>query len=770
MKKFIFIAGLLLVLINSLSSQDFYDINTINTIEISFTQSNWDYLLDNLMSADEEGRLLGSVTINGIYFDSVGVRYKGNSSYNAYQVKNPLNIKLDYIIDDQTIEGYGTLKLANVYKDPSFIRETLSYEIARKYFPAGQSNYANVYINGTHLGLYTSDQDVDKYFMRTHFSNSENVRIKGEIDGNVRPDEMGGVWEYYGSDSSSYYHRYVIESDHGWRELVNFLDTLNNHSDCVDQVLNVDRHLWFLAFQNLLVNLDGPINNPQNYYLFEDASGRFNPIPWDLNESFGVFSMLQSSGSLSTTQLTQLSPFVNLNNSDYPVIGKILSNTTYRKMYVAHMKTMLEENFENDLYYDRALEIQQIINADVQADPNKFYSYSNFLSNLTTSTGSSGPPPSSSVIGITELMDARVDYLTGLAEFQCQAPEITIVSTYPEQVSVNGEVSITATVANASQVYLGYRANSTDPFEKISMIDDGNHNDGLSGDGVYGSEIFTLTSDMQYYIYAENDVAASFSPQRAEYEYYTITSTSDVTVNEFLADNESIAADQDGEYDDWIELYNNTDSDISLNGFFLSDDGTDLTQWCFPDTSIPANDYLIVWADNDEEQTDLHANFKLSSSGETLYFLTPDSTIINAVTFGVQAPDSSTGRYPDGVGSFITMDPSFSATNRNTTAGTGTDQLEFPQSFVLQQNYPNPFNPVTNIGYGLPQAGQVVLTIYDLLGREIRTLVNDYQAAGHHQVQWNGTNKNGNSVSSGVYIYAIRSDNYHSVKKMLLVK
>ncbi len=115
-------------------AQNFYDINTINTIEIEFEESNWDYLLDQLKAAGNEERLMGAVTINGQAFDSVGVRYKGNSSYNSNQVKNPFNIKLDYIIDDQELDGYGTLKLSNGFKDPSFVRETLGYEIARNPF------------------------------------------------------------------------------------------------------------------------------------------------------------------------------------------------------------------------------------------------------------------------------------------------------------------------------------------------------------------------------------------------------------------------------------------------------------------------------------------------------------------------------------------------------------------------------------------------------------------------------------------------------------
>ena len=163
-KRILSVVSLIGLLTQTTTAQDFYDINTINVIEITFPQDNWDSMLDQLVSEGQEERLLGTAVINNIQFDSVGVRYKGNSSYTANQIKNPLNIKLDYIIKDQELDNYGTLKLANAFKDPSFVREVLSYEIARKYMPASQANFIKVYVNDTYLGLYTSVQDVDKYF------------------------------------------------------------------------------------------------------------------------------------------------------------------------------------------------------------------------------------------------------------------------------------------------------------------------------------------------------------------------------------------------------------------------------------------------------------------------------------------------------------------------------------------------------------------------------------------------------------------------------
>jgi len=95
---------------------------------------------------------------------------------------------------------------------------------------------------------------------------------------------------------------------------------------------------------------------------------------------------------------------------------------------------------------------------------------------------------------------------------------------------------------------------------------------------------------------------------------------------------------------------------------------------------------------------------------------------------------------------------------------------ELPRVFGLSQNYPNPFNPVTNIMYQLPEPGYVTLRIYDILGREVIALVDKNQGAGYYNVQWNGTDKNGMSVSSGVYFYIIRAEKFTKSKKMILMQ
>ena len=93
-----------------------------------------------------------------------------------------------------------------------------------------------------------------------------------------------------------------------------------------------------------------------------------------------------------------------------------------------------------------------------------------------------------------------------------------------------------------------------------------------------------------------------------------------------------------------------------------------------------------------------------------------------------------------------------------------------PKEFVLNDNYPNPFNPITTIKYEIPNDGKVLLVIYNLLGQEVITLINNEQWAGKYSVRWNGTNQFGNQVSTGTYFYFLKTQNNQSVKKMLLLK
>jgi hypothetical protein len=93
-----------------------------------------------------------------------------------------------------------------------------------------------------------------------------------------------------------------------------------------------------------------------------------------------------------------------------------------------------------------------------------------------------------------------------------------------------------------------------------------------------------------------------------------------------------------------------------------------------------------------------------------------------------------------------------------------------PKTFELSNNFPNPFNPTTQIRFALPQQSLAKLIVYDLLGREVRTLVNGTLNAGYFETTWNGKNDAGAQVSSGMYIYRIEAGSFVSSKKMMMLK
>ena len=120
-------------------------------------------------------------------------------------------------------------------------------------------------------------------------------------------------------------------------------------------------------------------------------------------------------------------------------------------------------------------------------------------------------------------------YLQNLNEFTSISPTITITNN--ASVLPHSTVNITANIQNSNYAYLGYRFKFADKFMKIQMFDDGNHGDGIAGDGIFGASINVDARDIQYYIYAENNDAGIFSPERAEKEFHQIAVVSGLVIN-----------------------------------------------------------------------------------------------------------------------------------------------------------------------------------------------------------------------------------------------
>lgn len=147
-------------------------------------------------------------------------------------------------------------------------------------------------------------------------------------------------------------------------------------------------------------------------------------------------------------------------------------------------------------------------------------------------------------------------------------------------------------------------------------------------------------------------------------EKKTDNTDSIVVINELMPVNTTVVSDPDGEFDDWIELYNMSSEARDLSGWFLSDNEKHISKWQFPPaTTIAGKGYLVIWADDDSAQIGLHSNFKLSSLGEEVLLSDSDGNLMDKVLYPGQTLELSYSRNPDGEGVFKWQIPTFARTN-----------------------------------------------------------------------------------------------------------
>jgi hypothetical protein len=190
----------------------------------------------------------------------------------------------------------------------------------------------------------------------------------------------------------------------------------------------------------------------------------------------------------------------------------------------------------------------------------------------------------------------------------------------------------------------------------------------------------------------------------------------DVVINEFMASNDegSQWVDQDNENEDWIEIYNNTDNDIDLTNYFISDDISFLHKWEFPEnTVIQAHSYLIIWPDKDVQQIGLHTQFKLDKEEGILFLSYLDGSLIDSVEWEAEIPKNNTlSRIPNGTGDFQNTTVTFNA--ENTTSLTIDDSF----SKLPSRIFPNPTSDWLNIKFEVAQTSTYI-NIIDIMGRQV---------------------------------------------------
>lgn len=645
----------------ALKTDGLYDPSLLRTVNLTFTQANWATLLTTARNTGSNVYCSLVTLDNGATNIGAGARYKGNSSFNIGGNKKSINVELDWVNPTSDLMRYSTFNLNNAAADQTIQRETLYFTIMSRYTPCPKAAMARVNINGSFWGVYTlvqqeNGQLIDEWFPS---NNGDRWRTPNAAGGG------GGTGGFSGSNSAlsylsttniatyrTYYDLRTTDSatNVAWGRLVNAIYVLNTTPtnqlrDKVEDVLAVDNWLWFLAIENIFADDDSYWNKGADYsFYFEPESGRIHPVEHDGNEAFILGDV-------------NLSPLVGYNATggsanlgNRPLLHRLLPISELRQRYLAHMRTVLQESYHPAVLTPFINSLTSLSVTSIVADPNKNFTMLQYTS---------------AVVALKMFVTNRYNFLTTNAALAPLQPIIGLVSPPTIAPTVTETPFVTAQVtANGTNgldsVWLYHRSHAYGRFVVAQMFDDGAHGDGVADDGVFGAATtnYPAGTKVRFYVEARSANAAraaAFAPARAENETFsyrvavTTASNSPVVINELMASNTGTLADPQGEFDDWIELRNLTDQSVELTGRYLSDEPNNPRKWAFPaGTILPADGYLIIWCDEDGLATSgLHASFKLSATGESVFLTDTDANanaILDSVSFGTLATDEAYGR------------------------------------------------------------------------------------------------------------------------------
>jgi len=242
-----------------------------------------------------------------------------------------------------------------------------------------------------------------------------------------------------------------------------------------------------------------------------------------------------------------------------------------------------------------------------------------------------------------------------------------------------------------------------------------------------------------------------------------------LVINEFQASNATTLADEFGEYDDWVEIYNAGDAAVDLGGMSLSDDFGNPRRYEFPDTLLAPGGLLLVWCDGSPSQGPYHADFKLNASGEEIglfHRAEAACTPLDAVTFSSQIGDHSTGRMPDGGDDWQLFDEPTPGRRNDGTLGPWPGAGD---GLTLHGAWPNPTGGTASIAFSIGGEHAASLRVYSVDGREVSRVDAGTLSTGRNVIPWEGRGGDGRRLPAGLYLYRIESGGASRAGKILLL-
>lgn len=375
-------------MIQAQSGTAFFNASYVHEIHINFYAVHF---FDSLTYYKEQGDLTGvekyihaDIIIDQDTITNVGVRFRGNSSYNHPGTKKPVQLDFNEFVSGQKYDGMKKLNLSNGYLDPSQIREKLFMDILRQSgVAAPRVTFSAVYFNGEYIGLYKAMETINKEFLDTYYQNN---------DGNLFKCEPSTPLTWEGSDQTSYYDNAELktnETENDWSDLVNLIYTINysgsNFEDNLRDKFNLDTYIKSWAANNVFGNLDSYVYLPHNYYLYHDTiTDRFEWITWDASLAFGVYAFLVVPNSIEFDVM-----FLPDNaQQDRPLNYHILKDASLKQQYMGEICSLLKNEFLPSKLFPKIDSLGTLIEPYVYLEPeaNRMFTLSEFRGNLQYNT------------------------------------------------------------------------------------------------------------------------------------------------------------------------------------------------------------------------------------------------------------------------------------------------------------------------------------------------------------------------------------------------
>lgn len=775
MKKYVLLFFTILFSIHysSFAQSDWlFDDSVLPRVDIIIEEDSLDIILFGDENSNHEFPAIFIFTKNEEVdtVSNIGFRLRGNTSRGS--AKKSFKVSFNTFEKGREYRGLDKMNLNGEHNDPSIMRAKLSWDIFGAIdLPAPRSNHVKLYINDNYFGLYMNVEHIDNEFVKDRFGSDDGNLYKSLWPADLsyiseNPDDY--KWSPDWADRRVYDLKTSVEED-DYSDIASLISFLENASSQkfkneIEDHINVDGVLQWMAVDILTGNWDNYWYNQNNFYLYKDPiSNRFEFIPYDYDNTFGIDWLGPDWG---TRGINNWGP----SGANRPLTNRVLEVEEYRNRLNFYIDKIIKEVFNEDTLFTEIDRLKILTEDAAEEDTYRTLDYDYGVSDYHISFNSALGGHVD--YGLKPYITTRINSALEQLQLENISPIIKKVKTNFAFIDDQETLTIKVTVLDDDTSPVVRAHIKTESTTTVSLLDDGQGRDKEANDGVYTGTFVPEDFEgiLTFYVTASDpEEKQGRYPNNPDLTLSENIGTSDspLVINELMASNNSTIQDEAGAFADWLEIYNPSDSPVSMDGYFLTDNLTIKNKWAFPDTTIEPNGFLLIWVDDDENEGPLHTSFNLSKEGEDIgLYLQSGNTYLTVDVFAFPAleTDLSYGRNGNASEEFVIYDtPTPGASNG--VINSSENNSGIPENITLFQNYPNPFNPETTISFQLNEASNIELEVFTIEGRLVQTLANSRYLSGTHSIRFDAS-----SLSSGMYFYRLQTENQSLTKRLVLIK